>query len=67
MGLEDKLAEKVALEVVESAKLVNKQDKKIDALVAKVDLLSAKLNIMINILIAFFATFIGTLLAKPFL
>jgi len=66
-GVEDKLAEKAALEVAESTKLVNKQDKKIDALANKIDVLSTKVNIIITILVAFFATFVGTTLVKFFL
>ncbi|XWO13586.1 hypothetical protein HPDP_00284 [Candidatus Hepatincola sp. Pdp] len=62
-GVEEKLAEKAALEVASSKEETRKQDKKIDALATKFDVLATKVNILISLNIAMFCTMIATLFA----
>ncbi|MDR2007405.1 MAG: hypothetical protein LBQ34_00320 [Alphaproteobacteria bacterium] len=56
-GVEENLAEKASLEVAESTR-------KVSDLEVQVKIMQVKLNVLITIVIAFFATFIGTILTK---
>lgn len=62
-GIDEKTAEKAALEVASAKEDVKKQDKKIDTLATKVDILANKVNILISLNIAMFCTMIATLFA----